>query len=108
MHDKGAPFVVYRRGPGSFIIVPRGVAGWAQFAAWLALLGLLVVWFADHVGLTASGEERAQAMGLFIFGLMVWIISGVWWMLARAQVVEMAELQRDRQLQRRKRRRGGD
>ena len=84
MRGRDKPFVMYRRGPANFIIVPRGMLGWTQFAVWLALLGALVVWFADQFLLN----------------------SGIWWMIARAEIVEVAELMRDRQRARRKRRRG--
>lgn len=108
MRDKDAPFVVYRRGPGSFYIVPRGAAGWTQLSVLVALLALLVMWFIDHVGLTASGAERSQAVALLVFGLAMWGIGGLWWMLAHAEVVDVAELTRDRQRQARKHQRGED
>jgi len=105
MRDKDKPFVMYRRGPASFTIVPRGVAGWFQFAVWLALLGALVVWFADQFHFNATNEHYYDGLALFAIGVFLWMVAGLWWMMARAEIVEVAELMRDRQRERRKRRR---
>ena len=105
MRDRVKPFVMYRRGPGNFTIVPRGALGWFQFAVWLALLGALVVWFADHVELNGRGPEFFYGVALFAIGVFVWMVAGLWWMIARAEIVEVAELMRDRQRERRKQRR---
>ncbi len=105
MRDKDKPFVMYRRGPANFTIVPRGTSGWCQFAVWLALLGALVVWFADHVGVNSDGAEFFYGIVLFGIGVFVWMVAGLWWMIARAEIVEVAELMRDRQRERRKQRR---
>lgn len=105
MRDRVKPFVMYRRGPGSFTIVPRGVMGWFQFSVWLALLGALVVWFADHIKVNGKGPEYYYGIALFGVGVFVWMVAGLWWMTARAEIIEVAELMRDRQRERRKRRR---
>jgi len=107
VRDKNKPFVVFRRGPGSFTIVPRGAKGWTQFALWIALLFPLVIWFDNHTPPPNAGGTYYDGLALFVFGLVVWLVVGIWWMLARAEVVEVAELLRDRQLARRKRKRGG-
>lgn len=105
MRDKDKPFVMYRRGPASFTIVPRGVLGWFQFAVWVTLLGALVVWFAEQVHLNPNNEYYSDGVALFVFGVLMWLVAGLWWMIARAEIVEVAELTRDRQRERRKRRR---
>lgn len=105
MRRKDMPFVVYRRGPGSFTIIPRGLKGWAQFAVWLALLLPLVLWFADHAPPQTAGEFAHYGLVLFVIGLLAWFASGIWWMLARGEVIDVVELQRDRQRARRKVRR---
>lgn len=107
MRDKDKPFVMYRRGPANFTIVPRGPLGWSQFAAWMALLAALSVWFADHAETNAKGAAFYEGLTLFVLGIIAWLIAGLWWMIARSEVIEVAELMRDRQLARRKRRRGG-
>jgi len=105
MRDKDKPFVMYRRGSGNFTIVPRGVAGWSQFAVWLALLGVIVVWFADHVDVSSNDTAFYDGLALFGIGMIGWLIAGAWWMVAHAEVVDIAELMRDRQMAERKRRR---
>lgn len=105
MRDRRKPFVFYRRGAGSFSIVPRGAAGWGQFAVWIALLAALVTWFVDHARANARGPAFFEGLGLFGAGLLAWFVGGIWWMLARAEVVDMAELTRDRQRRARKQRR---
>ena len=105
MRDRRKPFVVYRRGGGSFSIVPRGAVGWAQFAAWIALLTALVIWFVDHIQDNSKGPTFFEVLALFGAGLLAWIVGGIWWVLARAEVVDMAELTRDRQRQARKQQR---
>ena len=37
MREQDKPFVMYRRGPWNFTIVPRGKAGWTQFGVWMAV-----------------------------------------------------------------------
>lgn len=102
MRDKGKPFVVYRGGPGGFVIVPRGLMGWTQFGVWLGLLGLLVVWFASHIRVHDEGADYLAGLFLFTIGLLAWLAGGIWWMVARAKVVEVGEMRRDRQRARRR------
>jgi len=105
MRDRDKPFVMYRHGPLDFIIVPRGFAGWFQFAVWLALLGALVLWFVRHAEDQSANADFGFAVILFGMGLIGWLVGMLWWMLARAEIVEMAEYLRDRQKAERKRRR---
>jgi len=105
MRGRDKPFVMYRRGPASFTIVPRGVMGWLQFALWLILLGALVIWFTKHVHLIPNNENYFEGVVLFAIGVFLWMVGGLWWMRARAEIVEVAELTRDRQRERRKQRR---
>lgn len=106
MRDRGKPLVMYRRGPANFIIVPRGAGGWIQFAVWMALLAALVMWFADHAEANDSGADYYYGLALFGFGVFAWVVTGLWWMMARAETVDVAELMRSRQRERRKRQRG--
>lgn len=105
MRDRDKPFVMYRRGPASFTIVPRGVAGWCQFAVWMALLGALVIWFVGHSKASGSSADVSDGFLLFVIGVFLWVVAGLWWMIARAEIIDVAELIRDRQRQRRKRQR---
>jgi hypothetical protein len=105
MPDSAKPFVVYRRPTGLFTIVPRGLKGWAQLAVWIALLMPLVMWFMNHTQVHSTGRAFFDGLGLFCLGIVAWLIGGVWWMLARSEVVDMAELARRRYMEDRKRRR---
>jgi hypothetical protein len=57
MREQDKPFVLYRRGPWNFTIVPRGASGWAQFGVWMALLVPLVLWFENHEAAHDRGAE---------------------------------------------------
>ncbi len=107
MRDKGKPFVLYRRGPMNFTIVPRGVKGWLQFGVWLALLVPMILRFADQHARDDAGSQFYAALGVFLFGLLFWSIAMIWWMIARADVVDVPVRLRDKQRGARKRRRRG-
>lgn len=106
MQRKDLPFVIYRRGPMSFTLVPRGIKGWAQFALWLALVAPLLVWFAEH--LAAPPFQRTDfgaVVALFCFGMLAWFVCGMWWMCAHAQVIDSSEHLREKQRARRRQQR---
>lgn len=105
MGDRDAPFVVYRRQTGFFTIVPRGRKGWIQVGAWIALLIPLVIWFAGHSEAPLGKRDLVDGLGLFCIGIVAWLIGGIWWMLAHGEVIDMAELMRDKYMKERKRRR---
>ena len=105
MRKKGKPFVLYRRGPMSFSIVPRGVTGWAQLGVWVALLIAQFLWFMGYIQAPAHQPGDPHAIVLFFLCLAIWLIAGLWWIVARAEVVEWAEILRERQRAGRSRRR---
>jgi hypothetical protein len=107
MRDRDKPFVMYRRGPANFTIVPRGALGWLQFVVWMALFGAQTMWFVGHVETHSKGAAFYDGLAVYAIGVIVWLVVGLWWMIARAEVVEVAELMRDRQMARRKQRREG-
>lgn len=94
MRDQDKPFVLYRRGPMNFTIVPRGISGWAQFGLWMALLVPLVVWFDAYAASRGEGAPIDAGLALFLGAMLVWTVGGVWWMRARAEVVDVAEMLR--------------
>jgi len=100
MRERDKPFVLYRGGLVSLLIVPRGIRGWGQFALWLGLCVPLFVWLGDHVRNHPDGPDYLAGVMLFVFGVIVWLIGGLWWMLARAEVIEMVEVRRSRQYER--------
>lgn len=105
MRDRNKPFVVYRRGRSNFSIRPRGIKGWAQFAAWLAMLVPGIVWLDGHVDSHMRPADYLAGLFLFCLGIVIWLIAGLWWMLARAEAVDVVELRRQQQYERRARER---
>lgn len=96
------PFIIYEGGALPFVIVPRGWKGWSQFAIWLALLAPLVLWLSNHMQTPQSGTDFGTGVFLFIMGLTIWLVSGLWWAVVRAEVIRMVEIRRQKQYARRK------
>jgi uncharacterized membrane protein YgcG len=91
----------------NFRIVPRGAMGWLQIGLWLALAAMLVSWFVSHASKPpfARGAVFEDVVFLFIFGMVVWVIAGLWWMRTHAEEVDIVVHLRDRQRARRRGRR---
>lgn len=92
MRDKDKPFVMVRRGPWNFTIMPRGRGGWTQFAAWLAVYLVPTIAFAIYAERFDGTPQIWIALALFLAGTMVWSIASLRWMKARAEVVDLNEL----------------
>ncbi len=106
MREEDKPFVLYRKSAFNFTITPRGVKGWTQFAVWMALLVPLLVWFDGYSAAHAGGPGFAKGMALFIGGMLFWTVGGIWWMRARAEVVDLDAMLKLKREQDRKRRGG--
>jgi uncharacterized membrane protein len=104
MGRKAKPFVLYLGGLIPWI-VPRGLKGWAQFFVWLALLIPLVLWLDSHVLSVRDNPDFGTGLFLFFVGVAGWLIAGLWWMLAHAEVVFVVEIRRKKQYERRERER---
>lgn len=100
MPNRVRPFVLYTGGWLNFMIVPRGVKGWAQFAIWIALLVPLVLWLDGHLDSSRTGPAYGDGLLLFFAAAAAWLIGGLWWMLANSEVVSVVELRRERQYDR--------
>lgn len=96
------PFIIYEGGALPFMLVPRGWKGWGQFALWLATLTPLVLWLIHHVETQGNGPDFAPGVFLFIVGVVVWLVAGLWWAIVRAEVIRMVEIRRQKQYARRK------
>lgn len=112
MGDRDRPFVLYVGGMLGWHVVPRGIKGWTQFVIWLALLTPLVMWLGEHLAAQHKSGDYMAGLMLFVFGVMAWLIGGLWWMLSRAEVIQMVEVRRTKQYERwereRERRRAQD
>lgn len=97
MRGREQPFIVYRRGPGIFTVRPRGAKGWLQIGVWAVLVVPLVLWFFDHASATARGDDFVPALFLFCVGMVAWVIIGLWWVFAHAEVIEYSVMLRDKQ-----------
>jgi len=102
MPAKVRPFIVYQGGVLPYMIIPRGWKGWGQFAAWLALLTPLLVWLANLLQTRQNGTDFATGLFLFLMGVIVWLVAGLWWMLAHGEVIRVTVIKRDKQYARRK------
>jgi hypothetical protein len=106
MRNEEKPFVFYRKGPLNFTIVPRGLNGWAQFAVWMGLLVPPCLWFTDYAATHGEGPGLYIGLAAFLGMTLVWTVGGIWWMKARAEVVDVNELLKLKREQERKRRGG--
>ena len=92
MRDEDKPFVLYRKGPMNFTIVPRGMAGWAQFSAWMAVFAVPTAVFAITAERLEGRPEFWAALAMYLAATLIWSLASIWWMKARAEVVDMQEL----------------
>jgi biotin transporter BioY len=105
MRDENKPFVMYRRSRWNFSIVPRGTAGWRQFAAWLAVYLVPTIAFSLYAERFEGTPKMWIALALFLAGTMVWSIAGIRWMMARAEVIDVTDMLRQKREKDRRRRR---
>jgi len=96
MRDSDKPFVLYRRGPWNFTIMPRGTAGWVQFAVPTAV-------FAIYAETVEGRPEFWGALGLYLVATLVWSITMIRWMRARSELVDVEQLLRLKRENERKR-----
>ena len=106
MRDQDKPFVMYRRGPWNFNIVPRGVSGWTQFGVWMALLAPPTIAFAVYAETREGRPEFWIALALYLAATLVWSLAGIWWMKARAEVIDVEAMLRQKREDERQKRRG--
>lgn len=104
MRNEDKPFVLYRKGPMNFTIVPRGAKGWVQFGVWMALLVPIMIVFTIHAKAYEGTPAFFFGLALFLGTTLVWSLAMIWWMKARAEVVDLAEMLKLKREQERKRR----
>lgn len=106
MRDENKPFVMYRRGPWHFTIMPRGRAGWLQFAAWMAVFAVPTIAFAVYGEAHEGRPEFWVALALYLAAVMVWSLASIRWMKARAEVIDLEDLLKLKREQERNGKRG--
>ena len=104
MRDADKPFVMVRRGPWNFTIMPRGKSGWTQFAVWMAIFAVPTVVFAIFAERLEGRPEFWAALGLYLVSVLVWSIASMRWMKARAEVIDVEKLLRQQRGAERKQR----
>lgn len=105
MREQDKPFVMYRRGPWNFTIMPRGKAGWTQFGVWMAVFAVPTVVFAVYNERLEGRPEFWGAVALYLTAVLVWSLAGIRWMRARSEVVDIEKLLRQQREHDRNRRR---
>lgn len=92
MRDQDKPFVMYRRGPWNFTIMPRGVSGWSQFGVCMALFAVPTIAFAVYAEAHEGRPEFWAALALYLAATLIWSLASIGWMKARAEVVDVAAM----------------
>ncbi|PLK23477.1 hypothetical protein C0V72_09350 [Porphyrobacter sp. TH134] len=105
MREQDKPFVMVRRGPWNFTIMPRGKAGWAQFAAWMVVFAVPTVAFAIVAESLEGRPEFWAALAAYLAAVLVWSFASIRWMKARAEVIDVEALLRQKRAHDRKQRR---
>jgi hypothetical protein len=105
MRDEDKPLILYRSGPWSFKIAPRNGKGWRQSLVWMALLAPITGGFVWFAAAEPDGTAFIVGLALYLVAMAAWTIGGLWWMRARAEVVDLQELLKLKREQDRKRRR---
>lgn len=107
MRDEDKPFVLYRRGPWNFTIMPRGKAGWTQFGVWMAVFAVPTIAFAVYGERVEGRPEFWAALTLYLTAILAWSVASIRWMIARAEVIDVGKVLRQQREDERTRRRGG-
>lgn len=105
MRDKEKPFILTRGPLGSFNITPRNAQGWRLMLGWIALSLPIMGAFALFSESQHSDRMFAAGLAGFLVAMGVWTIGGIMWMKARAEVVDIEKLLREKREMERKRRR---
>jgi hypothetical protein len=91
MRDEDKPFICYKQG-WSMKIVPRNAAGWRAFGLWMASLIPMIAVFAAAMA-TDPGETLEIVFVVAFLALTgAWVFAMIRWMLARSEIVDLAEL----------------
>lgn len=106
MRDADKPFVLYRRGPRNFTIMPRGKAGWTQFGVWVVVFAVPTLVFAIYAERLEGQPEFRVALALYLAATLVWSFVSIRWMKARAEVIDIEALLKLKSDEERKRRSG--
>jgi hypothetical protein len=91
--DEDKPFVCVRSG-WLVQISPRNLRGWLSMGLWIAALVPLAI---GYQKLAASQVEAGSAMAkglplVFLGMLALWAVAMIRWLMARSEIVELADV----------------
>lgn len=104
MRDEDKPFLT-TKGPGRLSIAPRNRAGWIYTGLWmlpLAAISSLFVWIVGDSG--DDTEFGVIATVGFVIVTIAWSLMMARWMYVRSEVIDVAELLREKRERDRERR----
>jgi hypothetical protein len=92
----------YIRSARGFRISPSNAAGWRALGLWMAGFFAMLGLYFFSISLARSGTVIGALTSLFLFVTAIWAAAMIRWMMARSEIVDMAELlklklERDRQ-----------
>jgi hypothetical protein len=92
MRDQEKPFILFRRNRFIFNIAPRNASGWMQFSVWMALFVPMVVGFAAYDEARPADSSFGPADAVFLLAVLAWAAGGIIWMRARAEVIDVDQV----------------
>jgi hypothetical protein len=92
MRDQEKPFILFRRNRFIYNITPRNASGWMQFGVWMALFVPMIVGFAAFDEARPADSTFGVADAVFLLMVLVWAAGGIMWMRARAEVIDVDQV----------------
>jgi hypothetical protein len=96
MREQEKPFILFRRNRFIYNITPRNASGWMQMGVWMALFVPLVAGFAAYDSTRAADSAFGLADAVFLLVVLVWATGGIMWMKARAEVIDVDQVIRQK------------
>jgi hypothetical protein len=89
MRDQEKPFILFRRNRFIYNITPRNASGWIQKGVWKALFLAMIAGFAAFDGIRPADSTFGSEDAVFLLAVLAWAIGSIWWMRARAEVIDV-------------------
>jgi hypothetical protein len=92
MREQEKPFILFRRNRFIYNITPRNASGWMQMGVWMALFAAMVAGFTAFDGTRPADSAFGADDAIFLIGVLIWAVGGIWWMRARSEVIDVNAL----------------
>ena len=92
MREAEKPFILFRRNRFIYNITPRNASGWMQIGVWMALFVPMIAGFAAYDSARMADDAFGPVDAVFLLGVLVWAAGGIMWMRARAEVIDVDQL----------------